>query len=438
MNYMKVGFISLGCSKNLVVTEEIIGLFKKHGYEIVSNPEDAEILLINTCGFIESAKNEGIQTILEMADYKEKNCKYLIVTGCLVERYKEELIKELPEVDLFVKISDYNDLWNEIDNLVNNNNEKDLLNYKNRVLTTGDVMAYLKIAEGCSNYCTYCAIPYIQGKYISRKYEDIIDEAKILANKGIKELVVIAQDTTKYGLDLYGKCRLPELLEDLCKIDGIEWIRFLYSYPESITDELIDVVKKNDKICKYFDLPIQHISDDVLKRMNRKSDGNTIRNLVIKLRKEIPNVILRTTLIVGFPGETEENYNELCNFVKEYKFDRLGAFSYSMEDGTPACKFPNQLDKKTKEKRRKKIMYIQQMVSNELMKSKIGNIYDCLIENISEDGKYFIGRTYMDVPSEDGVIYIKYDSNIMINEFVKIKIVDAMEYDLVAEIVKEQ
>ena len=438
MNYMKVGFISLGCSKNLVVTEEIIGLFKKHGYEIVSNQEDAEIFLINTCGFIESAKNEGIKTILEMAEYKEKNCKYLIVTGCLVERYKEELIKELPEVDLFVKISDYNDLWNEIDNLVNNNNEKDLLNYKNRVLTTGDVMAYLKIAEGCSNYCTYCAIPYIQGKYISRKYEDIIDEAKILANKGIKELVVIAQDTTKYGLDLYGKCRLPELLEDLCKIDGIEWIRFLYSYPESITDELIDVVKKNDKICKYFDLPIQHISDDVLKRMNRKSDGNTIRNLVIKLRKEIPNVILRTTLIVGFPGETEENYNELCNFVKEYKFDRLGAFSYSMEDGTPACKFPNQLDKKTKEKRRKKIMYIQQMVSNELMKSKIGNIYDCLIENISEDGKYFIGRTYMDVPSEDGVIYIKYDSNIMINEFVKIKIVDAMEYDLVAEIVKEQ
>lgn len=435
---MKVGFISLGCSKNLVVTEEIIGLFKKHGYEIVSNPEDAEILLINTCGFIESAKNEGIQTILEMADYKEKNCKYLIVTGCLVERYKEELIKELPEVDLFVKISDYNDLWNEIDNLVNNNNEKDLLNYKNRVLTTGDVMAYLKIAEGCSNYCTYCAIPYIQGKYISRKYEDIIDEAKILANKGIKELVVIAQDTTKYGIDLYGKCRLPELLDDLCKIDGIEWIRFLYSYPESITDELIDVVKKNDKICKYFDLPIQHISDDVLKRMNRKSDGNTIRNLVTKLRKEIPGVILRTTLIVGFPGETEENYNELCNFVKKYKFDRLGAFSYSMEDGTPACKFPNQLDKKTKEKRRKKIMYIQQMVSNELMKSKIGNIYDCLIENISEDGRYFIGRTYMDVPSEDGVIYIKYDSNIMINEFVKIKIVDAMEYDLVAEIVKEQ
>lgn len=438
MNYMKVGFISLGCSKNLVVTEEIIGLFKKHGYEIVSNPEDAEILLINTCGFIESAKNEGIQTILEMADYKEKNCKYLIVTGCLVERYKEELIKELPEVDLFVKISDYNDLWNEIDNLVNNNNEKDLLNYKNRVLTTGDVMAYLKIAEGCSNYCTYCAIPYIQGKYISRKYEDIIDEAKILANKGIKELVVIAQDTTKYGIDLYGKCRLPELLDDLCKIDGIEWIRFLYSYPESITDELIDVVKKNDKICKYFDLPIQHISDDVLKRMNRKSDGDTIRNLVTKLRKEIPNVILRTTLIVGFPGETEENYNELCNFVKEYKFDRLGAFAYSMEDGTPACKFPNQLDKKTKEKRRKKIMYIQQMISNELMKSKIGNIYDCLIENISEDGKYFIGRTYMDVPSEDGVIYIKYDSNIMINEFVKIKIVDAMEYDLIAEIEKEQ
>lgn len=430
---MKVGFISLGCSKNLVVTEEIIGLFKKHNYIIVNDPEEAEILLINTCGFIESAKNEGIQTILEMADYKERNCKYLIVTGCLVQRYEDELTKELPEVDLFVSVKDYNLLWSKIDNLVKNEKSYDDLSMFDRVITTGNNMAYLKIAEGCSNYCTYCAIPYIQGKYISREYNDILKEARGLAEKGIKELVVIAQDTTKYGVDLYGKDRLPELLNDLCKIDGFKWIRFLYSYPETITDELIEVVKNNDKICKYFDLPIQHISDNILKRMNRKSDGKTIKSLINKLRKEIPNVILRTTLIVGFPGETEENFNELCDFVKEYKFDRLGAFAYSIEDGTPAAKFKEQLDKRTKESRRKKIMKIQQGVSKELLSSRVGNVYECLVENVSEDGEYLIGRTYMDVPSEDGVVYIKNDGLTLVNEFINVKIVDSLEYDLIGE-----
>lgn len=433
---MKVGFISLGCSKNLVVTEEMIGLFKKNGYVIVGDPFEAEILLINTCGFIESAKDEGIKTILEMADYKEGNCKYLIVTGCLVERYEEELRKELPEVDLFVSIRDYDLLWEKIDNLINGRNEKDKLNYKDRVLTTGDTMAYLKIAEGCSNYCTYCAIPYIQGKYVSRKYEDILDEANMLVKKGIKELVVIAQDTTKYGIDLYGKSRLAELLNDLSKIDGVKWIRFLYSYPESIDDELIEVVKNNDKIVKYFDLPIQHISDSVLKKMNRKSDGNTIRNLIAKLRKEIPNVILRTTLIVGFPGETEENFNELCEFVKDSKFDRLGAFAYSAEDGTPAAKFNNQIDEDIKELRRDKIMQIQQEVSTNNLKNKVGNIYECLIENITEDGEYFIGRSYMDVPSEDGVVYIKFNNDSMINEFVNVLITSSDEYDLYGEVVE--
>mgnify|MGYP002422952681 CR=1 FL=1 len=435
VNYMKVGFISLGCSKNLVVTEEMIGLFKKHNYEIVSDPEEAEILLINTCGFIESAKDEGIQTILEMADYKEYNCKYLIVTGCLVERYEEELRKEIPEVDLFISIKDYGQLWERIDNLINGSSIKDKLDYKNRILTTGDTMAYLKIAEGCSNYCTYCAIPYIQGKYISRKYEDILDEANTLAKKGIKELVVIAQDTTKYGLDLYGRDRLAELLNDLSKISEFKWIRFLYSYPETITDELIEVVKNNDKIVKYFDLPIQHISDAVLKKMNRKSDGNTIRNLINKLRREIPDVILRTTLIVGFPGETEDNFNELCEFVRESKFDRLGAFAYSVEDGTPAAKFNNQIEEDVKESRRKKIMEIQQEVSLENLRSKVGKKYECLIENITDDGEYFIGRSYMDVPSEDGVIYIKFNNDIMINEFVEVEIVDSDEYDLFGVVV---
>lgn len=433
---MKVGFISLGCSKNLVVTEEMIGLFKKHKYDIVSDPSEAEILLINTCGFIESAKDEGIQTILEMADYKEDKCKYLIVTGCLVERYEDELRKEIPEVDLFISISDYDKLWEKINNLINNKNEKDKLNYKDRVITTGDTMAYLKIAEGCSNYCTYCAIPYIQGKYISRKYEDIIDEAKRLANRGIKELVVIAQDTTKYGYDLYGKGRFPELLNDLCKIDGIEWIRFLYSYPETITDELIDVVKNNSKICNYFDLPIQHISNNILKKMNRKSDKESIIKLINKLRKEIPNVILRTTLIVGFPGESEEDFNELYEFVKDTHFDRLGVFAYSAEDGTPAALYPNQIDEQIKIDRQNKIMELQQDISKNNLKDKVDNTYNCIIENITEDGEYYIGRSYMDVPSEDGVIYIKYNPEYMINEFVKVKITDSTEYDLYGEIVE--
>ena len=409
-------------------------MFKKHNFTIVDDPEEAEILLINTCGFIESAKEEGIQTILEMADYKKKNCKYLIVTGCLVERYIKELEEEIPEVDLFVKISDYNMLWNKISNLINKKESEDQLNFMDRVLTTGDIMAYLKIAEGCSNYCTYCAIPYIQGKYISRKYEDIIEEAKSLAKKGIQELVVIAQDTTKYGVDLYGHSRLAELLSDLEKIDGIKWIRFLYSYPETITDELIDVVKNSKKICHYFDLPIQHISDDVLKRMNRKSDKKSIYDLVSKLRKEIPDVILRTTLIVGFPGETEENFNELCEFVDSCKFDRLGAFSYSAEDGTPAAKFPNQIPENIKEQRRNKIMEIQQRVSLENFKKRIGNKYTCLIENITEDGEYLIGRSYMDVPSEDGVIYIENDNDTMINEFVDVVITDSSEYDLLGKV----
>ncbi|MBR6133455.1 MAG: 30S ribosomal protein S12 methylthiotransferase RimO [Bacilli bacterium] len=431
MRRMKIGFISLGCSKNLVVTEEMIGLFKKHGYDIVNNPEDADIILINTCGFIESAKDEGINTILEMAEYKSDKCKYLIVTGCLVERYKEELEKELPEVDLFVKISDYSDMWSMIEELVNKSKVIDRLDYKDRVITTGDSMAYLKIAEGCSNFCTYCAIPYIQGRYVSRPYEEILDEAKRLEEKGIKELVVIAQDTTKYGIDLYGKSRLAELLNDLCRFN-FKWIRFLYSYPESIDDELIEVVKNNDKICSYFDLPIQHISNNVLKKMNRKSDKDSIINLINKLRKEIPDVVLRTTLIVGFPGETEEDFNELCKFVKESRFDRLGAFAYSKEDGTPAAKFNDQIEEKVKKSRRNKIMEIQQEVSSNLLRDLIGNEYEVLIENITENGDYFIARSYRDVPSEDGVIYVEYKEGIMINDFVKVKIIDSREYDLLA------
>lgn len=432
---MNIGFISLGCSKNLVVTEEVIGLFKKHKFNIVNDEKDADIIVINTCGFIESAKQEAIDTILEMAEYKKGRCKYLIAMGCMVERYEEELKKELPEVDLFIKVSDYNYLWRKVSELLKMDISNEQMQWENRVITTGDTMAYLKIAEGCSNHCTYCAIPYIQGPYISRNFEEIIEEAQNLAKKGIKELIVIAQDTTKYGIDLYGKARLPELLNELCKIEGIKWIRFLYAYPESITDELIKVVKENEKICKYFDIPIQHISDSVLRRMNRKSNGESIRNLVKKIRQEIPEAILRTTLIVGFPGETAEDFEELLNFVQDAKFDKLGAFTYSKEDGTPAEKMDNQIHPSTKKSRYNQIMKIQQRISEESLKQKIGNTYTTLIEEKSFDGNYLIGRTYMDVPDMDGVIFIKNSTTKnLAGQFVKVKIIDVKEYDLIGEL----
>ena len=432
---MNVGFISLGCSKNLVVTEEVIGLFKKHEFNIVNNEKDADIIVINTCGFIETAKQEAIDTILEMAQYKNGRCKYLIVIGCMVERYEEEMKEALPEVDLFVRIKDYNKIWTRISELLKAEISNECLTWENRVITTGNTMAYLKIAEGCSNYCTYCAIPKIQGKYISREFEEIIKEAKSLANKGIKELIVIAQDTTKYGIDLYGKPRLSELLGELCKIDGIEWIRFLYAYPESITEELIETVKKNEKICKYFDIPIQHISDEVLKRMNRKSDGESIKELINKIRHQIPEAILRTTLIVGFPGETNEDFEKLYKFVQDAKFDKLGAFTYSKEDGTPAEKMENQIHPSTKKSRYNKIMKIQKEISEERLKSKIGKTYKTLIEEKSFDERYLIGRTYMDVPDEDGVVFIENNTNEdLIGKFVNVEIVDVQEYDLIGRL----
>lgn len=432
---MNVGFISLGCSKNLVVTEEVIGLFKKHGFNIVNEKEEADIIVINTCGFIESAKQEAIDTIFEMAELKKKKCKYLIAIGCMIERYEDELKKEIPEVDLFIKITDYNQMWKKITNLLKMETSNSCLDWKNRIITTGETMAYLKIAEGCSNYCTYCAIPRIQGPYVSRKFEEILEEANKLAKNGIKELIVIAQDTTKYGMDLYGKPRLAELLHEICKIDGIEWVRFLYSYPESISDELIKEVKENEKICKYFDIPIQHISDSVLKRMNRKSNKESIIKLVKKIRKEIPEAIIRTTIIVGFPGETKENFEELYEFVKESKFDKLGAFTYSKEDGTPAEKYDKQVHHNTKKYRYRRIMEIQQKNSEESLKNKIGKTYKTLIEDKTFDNKYLIGRTYMDVPDMDGLVFIKNNSKEdLIGKFINVKVIDKREYDLIGEI----
>lgn len=464
---MNVGFISLGCSKNLIDTEVAIGKFKEHEFNIVNDPKEADIIVVNTCGFIESAKEEAINTILEMAEYKNGRCKFLIAMGCLVQRYYKELSKEMPEVDLFLKIEDYNKLWDKVAELLeqpnqNASKENDAITtiasqntktndednkikqlpmfaekeYLARTVSTGENYAYLKIGEGCSNMCTYCAIPYIRGLFISRKMEEILEEAKMLANKGVKEIIVIAQDTTKYGVDLYGESKLAELLQKISEIKGIEWIRFLYSYPEGITDELIDTVKNNDKICKYFDIPIQHISNDVLKRMNRKTSKENIVNLINKIRKEIPNVILRTSLIVGFPGETEQDFIELLDFVKSTKFDKLGVFKYSKEENTPAAKMPNQIHYMTKNARYRKIMSEQKEISKKKLEEQIGKKMQVLIENVSFDGKYLVGRTRNDVPEEDGIVYIKRtDKNEnLLNQFIWCKIVDVSDYDLIAEV----
>ncbi len=434
---MKVGFISLGCSKNLIDTEMGMAVLKDHNFEIVNDPKEAEIIIVNTCGFIASAKEEAINTILEMAEYKKQNCKYLVGMGCLVKRYKKDLEKLIPEVDLWLSISDYKDFWNKIAAMVGKEvEENDYMSYRNRVISTGKKMAYLKIAEGCDNFCTYCAIPYIRGRYESRKFEDIVEEAKQLADQGYEEIILIAQDTTKYGIDLYGKLRLPELLTEICKIEKIKWLRLLYAYPESITDELISVVKNEKKICHYFDVPIQHFSDDVLKRMNRKTTGKNIKNIVSKIRKEIPDVIIRTSLIVGFPGETEADFEILKNAVEDLKFDRLGCFTYSKEDGTPAAKFENQVHPKTKEKRKNIIMNIQNEISTEKMKEKIGQEYEVLIEDYSDDGLFYVGRSYMDSPDTDGVIYVNIEDD-LIGKFVKCKIVNSSDYDLIAEIIEK-
>lgn len=438
---MKVGFISLGCNKNLVDTEKTIAIFNEEGFEIVNKPENADIIVINTCGFIESAKEEAINTILEMAEYKKDKCKFLIAMGCLVERYRDELAKEIPEVDLWIKYSEYDSLWDKVKKMLENEDieetenpsNREFLNLMDRVLTTGDNYAYLKIADGCSNRCTYCAIPYIRGPQMSRKMEDIIEEAKKLAEEGYHEIILTAQDTTKYAVDLYGKPRLAELIEEISKIEEIKWIRFLYAYPETISDELIQVVKNNDKVCKYFDIPIQHISDSVLKRMNRQSNGESIRKLIKKLRQEIPEVIIRTTVMVGFPGESEADFEELYNFLQEARFDKLGCFAYSKEDGTPASRLKEQIHPMTKKSRLNKIMSLQQKISKQNLKNKIGKEVEVLVEDKSFDGKTYIGRSYMDVPEIDGVVYIESDEEIQIGSFVKCTITDVKEYDLIAK-----
>lgn len=425
---MNVGFVSLGCSKNLVDTEMMIGLFKSKKYKIVNNPEDADIIVVNTCGFIGPSKEEAINTLLEMAEYKKTGkLKYIIATGCLIERYKEQLQKVMPEIDLFIKFSEYDKLWEQIELLLDKKHEESELSFNNRVITTGENYAYVRIAEGCDNFCTFCAIPYIRGRFRSRTEESIIEEVEILAKKGIKEIIVVAQDTTKYGVDIYGKPRLAEILHKISQVKGVEWVRFLYSYPETITDELIEEVKNNKKICKYFDIPIQHISNKILKKMNRDTTSESIKALIERLRNEIPDVIIRTTLMVGFPGEEKEDFDELYEFVKTTRFDKLGCFSYSKEEGTAANFMPNQVHHMTKKSRLNKIMKLQAEISNENLQKHIGKTYKVIVETQNT------ARSYMDVPELDGVILFK--GKAQPGSFAKCKITGNKDYDLIGEII---
>lgn len=439
---LKFGIISLGCDKNRIDSELVIAKMGKK-YDLVVDPKIADIILVNTCGFIESSKQESINTILEMAQYKKKyNCKVLIVTGCLSQRYKEELLQLMPEIDIMLGVNNYDSLLECVDDFLRNHNKLSFCDYNDsfvsqgeRVLTTGKTTAYLRISEGCNNFCTYCIIPKIRGKYRSRKIGDIISEAETLAKTGVKELILVAQDTTMYGIDIYNAKKLPFLIRELSKIKGIEWIRLLYCYPEEITEELIAEIKNNTKVCKYIDMPIQHISNSLLKRMNRRGKKEDILNNIYKMRSEINNICLRTSIIVGFPGETEEEFNELKYFIKDIKFDKLGVFEYSQEEGTAAAMMKDQIDEYVKKERKEELMILQQQISKKINESKVGNVYDVLIEGY-KDGLY-IGRSYEMAPDIDGEISFSSSKAFSIGEIVPVKITEALEYDLIGVVYDE-
>ena len=442
MSKFKVGMVSLGCDKNRVDSELILGSINKF-YEITNNPKEAEIIIINTCGFIESAKQESIDTILEMAEYKKTHkCKMIIATGCLTQRYGDELLELIPEIDILMGVNDYMKLHKLIVDFIKTEQRVSSTTYKDegvnegeRILTTNSHTAYLRIAEGCNNFCTYCIIPKIRGKFRSRSKESILAESTSLVNQGVKEIILIAQDLTNYGEDLYGKNELHVLINEISNIKGLEWIRLLYCYPEEITDELIEVIANNPKVMKYLDLPIQHISNNILKMMARKTNKETIIGKINLLREKVPGITLRTSLIVGFPGETEEDFNELCRFLKNYKLDNVGVFTYSQEEGTAAAKLPNQVDEDVKNKRKEKLMNIQRGIVRDLNKLKIGNIYDTIIDGST--GEYYIGRNYEMAPEIDGLIYITKGKVLKKGDIIKVKITNIMEYDLVGDVWNE-
>ena len=439
---MKLLFISLGCDKNLVDSEMMMGLLHDRGYEFTDNEEEADIIVINTCGFINDAKEESINTILEMAKYKENNLKALIVAGCLVERYKNEILQELPEIDAIVGTTAFDKICDVVDDVLadKKHNELESINKMcrpdvKRIITTGGYYSYLKIAEGCDKHCTYCSIPMIRGAYRSVPMDELVKEAEYLADNGVKELIIVAQEITVYGKDLYGEKKLPELLHRLCKIPGIQWIRLLYCYPEEITDELIETIRTEKKICHYIDMPIQHASDKILKAMGRRTNNAELRNIISKLRKEIPDICLRTTLITGFPGETEEDHQILLDFIDEMEFDRLGVFTYSPEEDTKAASLDNQVDEEVKLCRKDEIMELQQEISMDKSERLDGKEIEVIIEGKASDEDVYVGRSYMDAPSVDGYVFINSEEELMSGDFAKVRIVKAMEYDLIGDLI---
>lgn len=438
----KIGVISLGCTKNRVDTENMLELLRKEGYIITNNPQEADAVIVNTCGFIQDAKQESINTILEMAELKEKgNLRALIVTGCLSQRYKENLVAELPEVDAFLGVANYGGIADAVRKALGGSKVRDFerkddtFDHGQRVLTTAPYMAYIKIAEGCDNCCSYCAIPFIRGPLKSRLMEDIVSEAEELAKRGVKEAILIAQDTTKYGLDIYKEPRLAELLRALAGIAGIEWIRILYSYPESITNELIDTVYKNKKICNYFDIPVQHLDDKILKRMNRRSNRETILDAVARIRKKSADFILRTSIITGFPGETEEEHQALLEGIRTIRFDRLGVFQYSREDGTKAASLEGQVHAAIKKRRYNDIMQLQARISEEKNEERIGRTCRVLIEGLDDVSALYYGRSYAEAPEIDGKIFIRTKKRLTAGAFHDVVITEGFDYDLMGELV---
>ncbi|MBE6049445.1 MAG: 30S ribosomal protein S12 methylthiotransferase RimO [Clostridium sp.] len=434
--------VSLGCDKNRVDSEIILGTMSKE-YEITNNPKEADIIIVNTCGFIEKAKQESIDTILEMAKYKENyNCKLLIATGCLTQRYGKELTELMPEIDIMLGVNDYKKIDEHIRDYISTEKKSLEVNYSDeninegeRILTTDGHTAYIRIAEGCNNFCTYCIIPKIRGKFRSRSMESILKEAESLSKQGVKEIILVAQDTTLYGSDIYGKKNLHVLLQELSKVEGIEWIRVLYCYPEEIYDELIEEVAKNDKVVKYLDLPIQHISSKILKLMGRKTTKEDIINKIDTLREKVKGITLRTSLIVGFPGETEEDFNELKDFLNDYKLDKVGVFKYSREEGTPAAIMKDQVSEEIKDLREQELMLVQKDVSAKINELKINNIYDILVEGYN--GEYYYGRNYEMVPEIDGNVFVQSDKELEKGTIVSVKIIDCTEYDLVGVVEDE-
>ena len=448
---MKILFVSLGCDKNLVDSEKMLGILSKRGYEFTDDEAEAEVIVVNTCCFIGDAKEESIGELIRLGKLKEDGkLKVLIATGCLAQRYSSEIFDDLPEVDAVMgtmSIESIGDIVEEALRKKDDSKEEkiskiDPLDAKpysdpHRSLTTGGHYAYLKIAEGCNKRCTYCIIPYVRGSYRSIPMEDIVKEAEELSAAGVKELILVAQETTLYGTDLYGKKSLPELLKKLCGIDGIRWIRLLYAYPEEITDEMIDVIASEDKICKYLDLPIQHSENTILRRMGRKTSKESIEALLEKLRQRIPGMCLRTTLISGFPGETEDEFKELYRFVNETEFDRLGVFTYSAEEGTPAAEMPDQVPSETAIRRRDEIMELQQAVSFDLNESHVGEILEVLIEGYLPEDRIYVGRTYRDAPGVDGLFFLEADKELMTGDIVKAKVTQALGYDLSGVMINE-